>query len=410
MGEFFASVNGQRISRASLLVPEIGVWSIEGELSEVVPLAGRVSIVVGDLTLSGTIDKDRTGKRADRTYFRAVGGGGGWRSPVTARPWRNDGGVRLADVATVTGTELGEVVQVDDPEIQAATLGAYWDRLGGMVGSAVLGQLLEGRSARWWVDLEGVTRIGTRAPKDSTGRVQVVDQSSTGRWLIVAADELAAVLPGSSFTDPLVGASATVGDLEVLIGDASVRVRVWQEEGRGGRLASVLAAHVRQALPGLDLLSPRRYRVVAMSADRVDLQAYLPIGPGSIVPDTLAVSMSSAPGMKAQLAPGALVIVQFLDGLASEPRITAFSTPDDPSWRPISATLDATSEVNVGASAASVKLGQALAKVLRDGEAISITGTVTPGPSGIVKGLIRIDTALEFVPGPPGAGYSKVEA
>ena len=60
--------------------------------------------------------------------------------------------------------------------------------------------------------------------------------------------------------------------------------------------------------------------------------------------------------MSAVLTPGAVVLVEFIEGNRSLPLITHFSTPDDPAFLPVSVALDASGTVAIGPSASTVAL------------------------------------------------------
>lgn len=128
------------------------------------------------------------------------------------------------------------------------------------------------------------------------------------------------------------------------------------------RLFEALRALLPALLPREPYLGPREYRVVRMrpsasSAEqtRVELQI---VRAASGMPDQLMVpAWPGVAGAHAEAAPGARVLVQFVDGDPGRPYVCAWSTRDDPAWRPATLTLDAADAVKVGPSATAVELG-----------------------------------------------------
>ncbi len=173
------------------------------------------------------------------------------------------------------------------------------------------------------------------------------------------------------------------------------------------RLLRALRALLPALLPREPYLGPRRYRVVRMRPSassseqtRVELQI---VSKAVGLPDALMVPVwAGAAGAHAELAPGAHVLVQFIDGDQGQPYVCAFSTRDDPGWRPVNATLDASATVKIGPGAASVELahgsdtimtpGAEAGRYLRLGDVIMFP----VGPAGT-------PTALPILGSAPGA-------
>lgn len=157
------------------------------------------------------------------------------------------------------------------------------------------------------------------------------------------------------------------------------------------RLLEALRALLPVLLPREPYLGPREYRVVRMrpsasSAEqtRVELQI---VRAASGMPDQLMVpAWPGVAGAHAEATPGALVLVQFIDGDPGRPYVCAWSTRDDPAWRPATLTLDATETVAIGEEADDVLLGDAVAAVIREGDAVTIgavSGVITTTGQGV---------------------------
>lgn len=121
------------------------------------------------------------------------------------------------------------------------------------------------------------------------------------------------------------------------------------------RLLAVLQSIARETFPRADFAFLYRYRVVAMSGERVELQAVRKLAG---LPDVLPVSMvPGTAGTWASLTQGAIVLVSFIEGDPAQPIVTHFSTKADPGWKPVRLELDASNVVTIGETADFVYLG-----------------------------------------------------
>lgn len=160
------------------------------------------------------------------------------------------------------------------------------------------------------------------------------------------------------------------------------------------RLLDTIRSIVRETFPGYDYLGPRKYRVVRMNVDRVELQI---VNRALGLPDILPIA--AWPGMAgawAKLAPGAEVLVQFIDGDPSQPIVTHFAPKGGAGFVPVDLDIDATGTITVGASADLVEVGSgsetlsvshAHGRVVRYGDPIlfgSGAGTVELPAAGLV--------------------------
>jgi hypothetical protein len=176
----------------------------------------------------------------------------------------------------------------------------------------------------------------------------------------------------------------------------------------GDRLLHVIKVLVREVLnttpPCHDFMALYRYRVVRMVANRAELQA---VRKGAGLPDTLPVSIHPGmAGLAANLTPGALVLVAFIEGDPTQPIITHFATQDEPGFLPVSLALDATDEVRIGKSAAQVIVGDDLGgpqAVARAPEVQSSLDAIAATVSAIVALLTAPPSGLPVVtvPGVP---------
>lgn len=113
-----------------------------------------------------------------------------------------------------------------------------------------------------------------------------------------------------------------------------------------------------------------RYRVITKSGpDRYELQAVRKGEWPDLVPCAVAPGAS---GYKADLALGSVVLVEFIEGDATLPRITAFEEPGQPGFVPVSIKIAADS----GTAPAAARVGDFTKGLLVPGP---ISGTITIG-------------------------------
>lgn len=177
------------------------------------------------------------------------------------------------------------------------------------------------------------------------------------------------------------------------------------------RLVAALRALVAELAPAAIYSGDWEYIVQSQSGAYADLT---PADRSIALPALPRVRFRGAPGVAGTVAVGCRVLVRFINSDPGRPYIAAVEGADGGGFVPVSLRVDASSIVRVGESAEDVELGDGAARVLRDGEAVSITatGAVVSGGSGsiTVRGTISRDTAVAFVPGAPPTGYSRVKA
>lgn len=150
--------------------------------------------------------------------------------------------------------------------------------------------------------------------------------------------------------------------------------------GVTGKLLSTLRALVRELTAHHDYFALVRYRVVSVAPDkRLRLQI---VRKATGFPDILPISIvPGVPGGKGEPAPGAIVLVSFIEGDPGMPVVTHFAGPGDPAFIPAAASLDASGTLRLGASATLTELGSgsesppdATGRVIRYGDSVSVPG------------------------------------
>lgn len=327
--EKYAAINGQRAVSVSLRVGSSGPWFAEVDMESDPELTGAVTVEIGKLQLKGTVDATHAGTFGIQTRVRVVGGAGGWGQAIGAKGYHNDGGVKAKTIAEDAAREVGESIGNFVPTYER--LGNDYAREEG-AASMTLEDVLRG--ALWWVDYAGVTQAGPRPTsaidaKDYT----VLAYNPRTRSATLSVDDLSKIAIGSVLTDGLDGPQV-VREIGVRVTAEDQRVLAWcgGDENSGGVLVDLVRSMVRrasdQALHGV-----YRYRVVKMAGERVELQAVRAVAG---LPDLLPLSMwPGVAGVHAELAAGAEVLVQFVEGDRSQPVVTAFAGKDGVGFQPV---------------------------------------------------------------------------
>lgn len=329
----YATVDGEPLVSARVHVPSRGPWFADVEFESAPELSGRVTLRLGELELVGTIDPSHDGTHAGHRRSRIVAGAGGWGTLLAPKAYHNDAGVRARTVAQDAAREAGEEL-ADDPLLEER-VGVDYVRQAGPA-SRVLEDVLRG--AGWWVDYDGVTRVGTRtATTVAANTYEVLEYVPDERVVVLAVDDLRAVGVGSVLTERL-DTPQTVSELEINVPADRVRVKAWTGGGESsrGRLEDALRSIVRRSTDDR-LFGAWRYRVVQMSGDRVELQA---VRRDAGLPDVLPVSMwPGLAGAHAELTGGAEVLVEFIEGDRTMPVIRGFVGKGGPGHAPQEITI-----------------------------------------------------------------------
>lgn len=378
------SIAGKLARTGALYVAWRGVWMADLELpGDEVP-GGRVEVRMGPLTLSGTVDPDRSGVYRSGARVRVVGGAGGWEKPAPRRHFHADQGLRRKTVLEDTARAVGESLSFESGD---GDIGVDFVRLdedeGGFAqpASAVFAQLAV---PLWWVAYDGTTHVAIARPAPVVGDIQVLDFDP--RLGTVLLSDIAPIEVGSVLT--LDGTDHVVRELRVEVGEKKARTTAIVSDVVANRLYDSIAAIVRQI--GAERLHGLfEFRVLDMVEDRARLQrASRRASPG--LPDVLLVSQwPGIAGTWAKLAEGALVLLEFAEGDPTKPRITHAERKEGAGFVPVELLLDASETLRLGPSTTTIQIagpdGKAVHRVDDFGEAGTLSGSGAlsySGPNG----------------------------
>ncbi len=391
----FATLNGNRLQSARIALPLHGNWVADVTLDAAAELSGRVTLVVADLSLEGTIV--RGGEHKGASSYRIEGGAGGWRRVIPAQHFRNDGGVKASKVLAALASKVGETFS---GELPSTVLGTSFVREAA-TAAQILSQVVG--TDGWYVANDGTTVVGQRPAAATTASFDVISFAPHTGILVIATETPGLVAPGCILSKGL-DAPVTASDVVVVLEAAKLRMRVQSQRGAARWLDSFRAL-AREAVP-TTFFGTYQYRVVSQAADRITMQ---PVRKGIGLPDEAAIDVRPGlPGMKSTLVPGCRVLVSFIDGDAAQPYVHAFEPAGSSGFLPVTVSIDATDTVAIGETASDVELAAAEARVIRSGDKVAVSGPADP-TTGIAMGIITLHPSV-VSDGPGPGGWSRVKA
>ncbi len=312
-----ATVNGIRVLACHVNLPAWGAWFCDAEIEKPEAIAGAATIVIGDLTLRGTVLSSGVYK-ASRGRVRIVGGGGGWGKNVRALAYANDAGVKLSTVLVDAARLCGETIGT----VTGLVGGPAYIRPEGPASSVLEDLVPRG----WYIDEAGVTQIGRRSAVTYTGTATRIETDAAQGRIELAADAIATLLPGAVVD----GVEAV--DVEHVLDGGKLRTTVWgrRTDRTGNPAASALARTVELLTAHHRFYAPWEYRVVTRTGERLNLQI---VRVSSGMPDLRSVRVRpGVAGMRGRPKLGSLVTVRFANGDAARPFVESFDDADSPGF------------------------------------------------------------------------------
>ena len=376
------TLNGLRVVSLRVVHPWRGVpfldVDMDPDIVSTAPLSGPAVIVIGTppvVTLLGVIDPLAAGIFVADAKVRVIAGKGGWSKSVPAQHFIEPSGQLLSTtVYQATATLVLETVIDQIP----ALFGADYARS-------------KGRASRifdrvdYWVDLvTGVTTVGLRPPAVADPTLEILSFDPLTQTAELVCDTL--IVPGTLLSDPLrLGPTPLiVRSVEQFFDETGSHATAWCSTAAVERLQAALRTMVQEFG---EIATARVYRYRFVSQGPSPTQAILqaverdPLtGAAAPMPDLVpAAEWTGVAGCTALLPPSLEVLVQFLGGDPTLPRIVGYSTLA----LPLQVTTDATASVNVGPTAPLVSLGGGAAPIVP-----------TPWATALATALATLATAL----------------
>ncbi len=306
MSKPFATLNGIPIMSGTLAVPSVGMWTADIAINTDDAISGAAVVVLGNLTLAGTVV--RSAPFAGQTRARIVGGSGGWRKRLQERPYSDPNGVSLSmvlgDAARECSEKLGPV---------SGAVGPFYARPDDMASFS-----LRAFCPAWYIDTAGVTQIASWPVKSVSTPFTVIDQRADEGVVEIATEDYAAWLPGASFTAPtMTGTFQCAGVVYKFDPDGTFRLQV-MTDASADRILGPIHAIVDQRVATMRFLGRYRYTISNPSTTTVDAT---PVDPSIGLPALNGVPLDSD-SISTYVPPdGGECHIMFADGLPTMPRV-----------------------------------------------------------------------------------------
>lgn len=217
MPDQYATLNGERVVAASVTIPYYGIWAGDIMLSETIEITSPCTLVLGNLTVVGSVV--RTNTFSGTRSLRLVGGAGGWRKVVPAQAYQNPTGIKLSTLMNDVASLVGEKVNI--PKASDVLVGPDFVRENARA-QRILRQLV---GELWWMDLTGTTQITARTSNQIESDFLVSSYKSNEGRLSIATEDLASWVPANTFNSSTLGGTLTVSSARH-VADSKGKLRV----------------------------------------------------------------------------------------------------------------------------------------------------------------------------------------
>lgn len=369
------TLNGQIVVSGSILIPPVGAWVADVVMAATGDVSSPCTLVVGDLTLIGTVY--RSASFAGSKSARIIGGAGGWRKTIPKRGYSHDAGVLASTVLIDAARESGETIVVDSDR----QLGSSWAREDGAKAERTLHLVTGGQ---WWIDPAGVTQTKARDTSLITTPFTAVAWSGGKGSFEIASEFISDWQPGRTFTAPNITGTQAVSTVRVeATNEGKLRLLVLSTSSELDRATASLRYLIRSELAAVRYSAVWDYSVAPSLGlvgivTTVDLTSSDPS-----MPDLTNVPL--APGLveSAPLA-GTKCRVRFVNADPARPEIVSMSAKTEHVMTTEACALLIYNTLSLLMTLAGG--GPLLAVVLQPllGTAVATALTTPVGPAGLV--------------------------
>jgi hypothetical protein len=306
----FSSVNGIRVVSGELSIPLVGMWTADLQLATSDAVTGSATVVVGNLTLMGSVYRSDT--YGGQTRCRLIAGAGGWRSPVGRQGYGSPSGVNLSSVLSDVASAAGETMG----PLPSGSVGPFYTRAA-TIASDVLWQLVAAQAIpSWYVDPTGTTRVAAWPSSPVQTPWELVDQKPDEGVCSIATEDYAAWMPGVTFSNPLLSTPQTCAGVTFLwTPDGQFRLDVLTGTA-GDRLLGDLEAIIDRQVAPTRWYGRYEYTIENPTTSTVDAT---PVDPSIGLPDLQGVPLVGSSVATYAPPSGSTCHVQFLNGDPSRP-------------------------------------------------------------------------------------------
>lgn len=310
----FASVNGLQIVSGSLLIPLVGAWTADLQLAGATPISGGAAVVIGNLTLFGTVF--RADVYGGQVKARIVGGYGGWRTPIKSQGYGTRSGVKLSTILQDAASACGEQINVPND----TTIGNAYVRVAfgtSVAGDALWQMVAQGFIPAWYVAPSGVTMAQSWPTQAVATPFTVTDHRPDEGVVVVATEDYVSWMPGCTFASPfLASPQASAGVHYVWTDDGQFRFEVLTSGDDGDRMLGPIQKVIQKEIAPARFFGRYAYTISSPSQTTIDGS---PVDPSLGLPDVQNVPLTGDSIAEYTPPDGGACHVMFLDGLPTQP-------------------------------------------------------------------------------------------
>ena len=312
------TVNGTRAMACSITMPYYGAWVADVEIDGEVPITSPVTIVVGDLSLVGTVV--RQAPFTSNTKARIVAGGGGWGKTIPKKGYSHIIGVKASTILEDAAREAGESIVLDSD----STLGLLYAREEAPAERCL--NLIVGES--WWVDTKGVTQTKARDTSAVVNPFTLIKRNGALDEYEIATESIVGWLPGRTFSSNTVTEAQTISSVTIeATNEGKLRLRVLGTSVAVERLRTNIRAIIRAEIASLSYGTTWEYTIAASLGipgilTTVDVE---PVS-GSIMPSLTNVPLAVGLGVIVPPITGTKCRVRFVDGHPWKPEVVSLGS------------------------------------------------------------------------------------
>lgn len=307
------TANGRIVPSMSVTIPMYGAWVADVVLGDPAPLTSPVTLVLGDLTLVGTVI--RQDKFTNDVSARIVGGAAGWRKEIPAKGYAHEAGIKLSSVLSDAARECGESIVVSKDR----TLGLNFAREKAPA-ERMLHLLTD---ALWWIDSKGITQTGARASDKIVTPFTVLNYSGGMGQFEISSEAISPWQPGRTFTCNTVPETQTISSVTITgTNEGIIKLHVLSTSVAVERLRTDIRAMIRAEIASLSYGFVWEYTVSSSNATNGTVDA---TPSDARMPPLTKVPLAPELGAAAPSA-GSKCRIRFVNADPSRPEVVSFGS------------------------------------------------------------------------------------
>lgn len=291
------TLNGERVAFGEVTVPMFGAWTADVTLSVDKEITSPCTLVVGDLSLLGTVVR-QAGFNGDRTA-RLVGGANGWSKALPAKGYSHVVGVKLSSILKDAADECGETIVLETDR----NVGTLYTRDAGKASDVLALQL----SGQWYIDNAGVTQTKARSASPIVTPFTMVTRNGARGDFEIATEAIAAWTPGRTFTSNTVITAQTISSVTIRsTNEGKTRLFVLSADtGVQEKLRAAIQSIVRAELSAFKYSGVWEYEIFSATENEINARSLTTMMPDltrvPVMPGVMGEDVTPKPGDRCRI-------------------------------------------------------------------------------------------------------------